>query len=192
MIFRYIQPDDLTENPFSMIGKDWMLLTAVHDGRFNTMTVAWGGLGILWWKPVVTCYVRPERYTAEFLESGTYYSFSVLGPEYRKELEYCGSNTGRAVDKVSETGLTPVRIPDDIEDLSEPARQGGEVFSLDEPVYAFAEARTIIVCRKIWYEDIVPSHVLDDALRIRYEEQNQHRMYVGEIEACLVRQDLSR
>jgi flavin reductase (DIM6/NTAB) family NADH-FMN oxidoreductase RutF len=173
--FHVIDPDDLKENPFSMIGKDWMLLTASNGETFNTMTIAWGTLGVLWWKPVMSCYVRPDRYTAEFLEAGSYYTFSALGPEHREALEFCGSRSGRTVDKVKETGLTPVRLP---------AEYPGNL-ELEESVVAFAEARTILVCRKIWYEDIQPPHVLDDALRIRYEEKKQHRMYVGEIVACL-------
>lgn len=177
MGFRLIDPEDLNENPFRMIGKDWMLLTAGQGEKFNTMTVAWGTVGILWWRPVVSCYVKPDRYTTEFIETEKYFTFSILGPEYRTALEFCGTNSGRNVDKVKQTGLTPLRIP---EDLSDPA-------GFSESVVAFSEARTILVCRKIWYEDIVPSHVLDDALRIRYEEKSQHRMYVGEIDLCLVR-----
>ena len=47
-----IKPEELTKNPFHMIGKEWMLVTAEKDGKVNTMTASWGGVGIMWGKPV--------------------------------------------------------------------------------------------------------------------------------------------
>ena len=40
------------ENAFDLIGKEWMLVTAGTEDKFNTMTASWGGVGILWNKPV--------------------------------------------------------------------------------------------------------------------------------------------
>ena len=56
-MFVPIRPEETEENVFSLIGQDWMLLTASKDdGSFNSMTASWGGLGILWGKPVCFCY----------------------------------------------------------------------------------------------------------------------------------------
>ena len=49
------------EDVFSLIGKEWMLITAGNIQHFNTMTASWGGLGWLWNKPVAFIFVRPER-----------------------------------------------------------------------------------------------------------------------------------
>ena len=66
MSFKEIKPEELNFNPFTRIGSDWMLLTAGTEDKFNTMTASWGGAGVFWGKPAVTCYIRPQRYTKEF------------------------------------------------------------------------------------------------------------------------------
>jgi hypothetical protein len=68
MSLKEVKPESLTDNPFTLIGKDWMLITAGIPGSFNTMTASWGGLGVLWERKVDFCYVRPTRYTYEFIE----------------------------------------------------------------------------------------------------------------------------
>ena len=67
-MFSRIDPKELDQNVFSMIGEQWMLVTAGTAERCNTMTASWGGLGVLWGKPVATVYIRPQRYTLEFVE----------------------------------------------------------------------------------------------------------------------------
>ena len=52
--FREIPPSELSDNPFTLIGEDWMAVTAAAKGRVNTMTASWGGVGILWGLPVAT------------------------------------------------------------------------------------------------------------------------------------------
>ena len=58
-----IDPAALSLNPFTLIGKDWALLTAGGETGFNPMTVSWGNMGVMWNKNIVTVYVRPQRYT---------------------------------------------------------------------------------------------------------------------------------
>ena len=74
---------DLSENFFEVIGKEWMLVTAGNKDHFNTMTASWGGIGFLWNKPVVYIFIRPERYTFEFIEKSEYFTLSFLGEENR-------------------------------------------------------------------------------------------------------------
>ena len=38
--FKEIKPIEITENPFKLIGNDWMLVTAEHEGKCNMMTTA--------------------------------------------------------------------------------------------------------------------------------------------------------
>ena len=47
MTFHSIKPADLTENIFTLISKDWFLMSAEKEGRVNPMTVAWATAGIL-------------------------------------------------------------------------------------------------------------------------------------------------
>ena len=62
---------DLKFNPFRLIGDEWMLVTAGNEkDGCNTMTASWGGIGCLWGHndPVATIYLRPSRYTKEFVD----------------------------------------------------------------------------------------------------------------------------
>ena len=43
-MFSRIDPKELDQNVFSMIGEQWMLVTAGTAERCNTMTASWGGL----------------------------------------------------------------------------------------------------------------------------------------------------
>ena len=50
MAMKEINPKELSFNPFSMIGDEWMLVTAGDEKKFNTMTASWGGVGVIWGK----------------------------------------------------------------------------------------------------------------------------------------------
>ena len=63
-----IAVNQLSDNFFETISKEWMLVTAGNKDAFNTMTANWGGIGFLWNKPVVYVFIRPERYTFDFME----------------------------------------------------------------------------------------------------------------------------
>lgn len=101
-----LEVKDLKENFFEAIGKEWMLVTAGTKEKFNTMTASWGGIGWLWNKPVAFVFVRPERYTYEFIEKSDYLTLSFLGEANKKIHAVCGSKSGRDTDKVKATGDT--------------------------------------------------------------------------------------
>ena len=102
-----IEPSLVKDNFIEIIGKEWMLVTAGTKEKFNTMTASWGGIGWLWNKPVAFVFIRPERYTYEFVEKNDYLTLSFLGEENKKIHAVCGSKSGRNIDKVKETGLKP-------------------------------------------------------------------------------------
>ena len=91
MAFRETDIHTLKFNPFDKISKQWMLITAGDRTKSNTMTASWGGVGIMWGKPVATAYIRPQRYTKEFVDQNEYFTLSFLAEEYRKALNVCGS-----------------------------------------------------------------------------------------------------
>jgi flavin reductase (DIM6/NTAB) family NADH-FMN oxidoreductase RutF len=165
--FKHIEPEKISDNPFKIIGKDWMLITAGKKDSFNTMTASWGGLGILWHKPVSFSFVRPTRYTFEFMEKDNIYTFSFFENKYRGDLNILGTKSGRDGDKISETGLTPVEV--------------------DHGAVAFKEARLVIVSKKLYYQDLNPDHFLDPGIAGNYPEKDYHRMYVGEVISALSR-----
>ena len=94
-MFHETEIQKLSFNPFTKIDKEWMLVTAGNAEKCNTMTASWGGLGVLWNKYVSFLFIRPQRYTMEFLEREDYYSLSFFGSSCREALSYCGSHSGR-------------------------------------------------------------------------------------------------
>lgn len=164
MSFIETKPDQLTDNPFKLIGGDWMLITAGTNEKFNTMTASWGGLGVLWERKVACIFIRPNRYTYEFVERSPLFTLSFFDENRRTALQYCGTHSGRSVDKVKEAGLTAVH---------------------DSGCIYFQEARLVLCCRKLYHQDIDPGRFLDPAINGMYPQKDYHRMYVGEIVKCL-------
>ena len=166
-LFTVTDPEKITDNPFKLIGSDWMLITAGSPESFNTMTASWGGMGVIWNKKVCFCVVRPTRHTRLFTDSSSYFTLSFFEERYREVLNYCGTHSGRDVDKIKETRLTPL-------------------FG-DDAIY-FAEARLVFQCKKIYHQDIDPGNFLDPTIDERnYPLKDYHRLYVGEIVSCLVK-----
>ncbi len=167
MPFKEIKPDQLSDNPFKLIGSDWMLITAGTPDSFNTMTASWGGLGILWERRACFIFIRPTRYTYEFVERSANFTLSFFAEEHRDSLTFCGTHSGRDSDKIKGAGITPVK---------------------DEGFVYFSEARLVLQCRKLYFQDIKPANFLDPKIESMYPAKDYHRMYVGEIVKCLVKE----
>ena len=153
--------DVLEMNPFTKIGKEWALVTAGSKSKCNTMTVSWGGVGVLWGKNVIYIFIRDSRYTKEFIDNGDFFSISFLDNAYRDALNYCGAHSGRDVDKFEEAGLTPafrhsIPYPD--------------------------EANFVILCKKMAAVPITEDSFVDPSISKKwYADGDMHTMYVGEI-----------
>ena len=162
MAFKEVSIDSLQFNPFTKISKEWMLVTAGDEKRSNTMTASWGGVGIMWGKNVVTAYIRPQRYTKEFMDENELFTISFLPEEYRKALNVCGSVSGKNVeDKWKEAGLTPYYV---------------------DGTTAVEEAELVFVCRKQYHQTMKPEcfDVKENDAKW-YPDKDYHEMYIAEI-----------
>ncbi|MHA1521760.1 MAG: flavin reductase family protein [Promethearchaeota archaeon] len=162
MTLQEINPYDLVKNTFDIIRKDF-LLTAGTLEKYNTMTAGWGTLGILWSKAVATVYVRPSRYTYDFMEDNETFSISTFGKDYRKMLNLCGTKSGREINKMELEGLTPLES--------------------DDTVY-FKEAELVFLCKKVYSHDLIPELIPADSKKSHYGSGDFHRVYYGEILHC--------
>ena len=160
-MLRNIDPKQIVQNPFSLIGEQWMLITAGTAEACNTMTASWGGVGVLWQAPAATCYVRPQRYTKKFLDEQEYFTLTFFPEEYRDALKLCGTKSGRDVDKVKECGFTV------------------KTAACGAPY--FAEAELVLVCRKRYAQDFDPAAIPADVKAKQYPNEDYHTMYIGEI-----------
>lgn len=168
MAFIEKRPEELCENPFTMIGKDWFLLTAGTPEDYNTMTASWGAMGVIWGAPAVTAYVRTSRHTMSYLENNDLFTVSVLDENFRSALSFCGSHSGRDCDKAKETGLIPVEL-------------SGST--------AFAQARLVLVCEKMFGQMMEKAAFADPQVYAKwYEKDPMHKMFIGKIRQVFVQE----
>lgn len=155
---------EVKENLVKMIADDWALVSAADGEKWNTMTISWGGAGELWGKDVVFAFIRPQRYTKEFMDKSDYFTVSFFDDRYKDALRICGSKSGRDCDKTDLAGLS--------------AEFDGEA------VYP-AEARLVIKCRKIAVQKMDNTGFLDPSIELNYKSGDYHFIYIGEIEKVL-------
>lgn len=165
--FDRVSPDSLNESAFRLIGKEWMLISAGTMENWNIMTASYGAFGMLWSMPVVFAFVRPQRHTFEFMEREPFFTLSFFDEKDRDVLEFWGAHSGRDTDKMVNTGVTPITTPE------------GSV--------AFKEARLVLECRKIYFQDLDPDHFLTAEIQENYPKKDYHRMFVGEVVRALKR-----
>ena len=166
--FVSVAPELWRVNPFEGIGRKGMLITATkEDGTYNTMTASWGGLGVLWGKNVCTLYIRPQRYTFEFAEATDLLTLSFFEDKYADVLKLCGTKSGREIDKAKEAHLTACR------------NKGSGIY--------FAEAKHVILARKLYADDLKKECFTDTAPLVHYAKNDFHRMYICEIEGILTK-----
>ena len=160
---KQIQPFDLVLSSCKIWEKDWLLLTAgdFTSGKYNAMTVGWGGFGVMWGRPVAQVVVRPTRYTFGFMNEYDSFTLTAFPAEYKKALSLLGSKSGRDGDKIAESGLTPMAS-----------------HIVTSPT--FAEAKLSIECKKIYWQDMAPEKFVDPSIDDLYQN-DYHRFYLGEI-----------
>lgn len=166
--FVAINPEELNKNPFQLIGSDWMLITAEKDNKVNTMTASWGGLGVMWGKNVAYVVIRPQRYTKEFVDNSETFSLTFFDDNFKKQLSYLGSVSGRNEDKISKANLTIEHI-------------GSAPY--------FKEGNLIIICKKLYAQELKGECFLASESDSKwYAEKDYHTLYIAEIEKVLIKE----
>ena len=139
-----IKATEIKDNLVKLISKDWMLVTAGTKDNFNTMTANWGFIGELWFKDMVEVFIRQQRYTKEFVDREKYFTLSFFPAEYKKDLSVLGTKSGRDMDKMHESGLTPIQL------------ESGHV--------TFSEAKLVIECRVVYSDILNESSFIDHSI----------------------------
>jgi len=157
-----IKADDLKIRITDLWSRQWPVLTAGTMQDFNSMTIGWGSVGVMWRKPFVQVVVRPGRYTYEFMEKYPTFTVCALPERFRDAVKLLGTKSGRDSDKIKDSGLTVLKSN-----------------SIDAPAYE--EAELILECRKMYWQDMDPGHFLDNEIDNNYPKKDYHRIYFGEI-----------
>lgn len=159
--FQPLPAETIEFDPFTSIGKDWALVSAERDGKVNTMTIAWGGVGVLWNRNVAMVFIRDSRYTKEFIDHADGFSVTFFSGKEKNALQYLGRVSGRTEDKIKNTGFT-VDYADGIPYID--------------------EGNFVLVCRKIAVTRLEDDSFLDPEIKTQfYKDEDYHNLYIGEI-----------
>lgn len=167
MMFREINFTDIKDNFTDLLKNRFALVTAGNGDNLNMMTVSWGACGELWGQDMITVYIRPQRYTEEFLNKEDYFTVSFYPESMKKTVHgVCGSKSGRDTDKVAETGLNPV---------------------FDEKAPYFKEAEIVVVCKKAAKAKFDPKDFIDETIDEKwYPQKDYHFIYYGAVQKVLI------
>ncbi len=147
---------------FTLLGEEWALVTAGNEEKSNTMTVSWGGIGVLWGKPTMTLYIRPQRFTKEFMDAEDYVTLSFLEEGHKKDLAFCGKHSGRDLDKFEETGLNPAFL-----------EEGNTPYIQDAKLVILGKKRAVMP---------MVGDVLPDEVKTKwYPQEDYHLQYFYEV-----------
>jgi len=151
-------------DPIVWMESNWGLVTAESDGKINTMTVAWGAFGNVWWKKTVILYIRPQRYTKEFIDKDERFTLTFFEGR-KKEMTYLGSNSGRDIpDKIERSGLHAVDID-------------------GQPT--FEEGRYVLLLKTLYQQPMEQTCFADPAFgRENYPDKDYSEIYIAEIESA--------
>ena len=166
--YAIVAPEDFDQSVFRLIGKEWMLVTAKNqEGKVNTMTASWGGLGVMWGKNVAVTVLRPQRYTKEFIDQSESFTLSFYDDTFKKDLSYLGSVSGRDEDKIKEAGVH---------------------VAYHDGVPYIDEGKEILLCRVMSETPITKDEFKDEKIDAAwYADQDYHKMYIAEITDILAR-----
>lgn len=165
--FSETTPELIAQNPFTLVGSDWMLITAEKDKKVNTMTASWGGMGVMWKKNVAFVVIRPQRFTKEFIDHASGFSLSFFEESFRDKLAYLGKVSGRNEDKITQSGLTVTHM---------------------HGIPCFQEAKLVFICHKLYAQPMDSQFFIDHTLDKQwYPNSDHHTLYVAEIKQVLVK-----
>jgi flavin reductase (DIM6/NTAB) family NADH-FMN oxidoreductase RutF len=136
-----------------------IFLNSSYNGEFNTMTIGWGTVGVIWGKPIVCVAVRESRHTFSIIEKSNKFTISIPKKGgLKKELAFCGTNSGSNTDKFTACGFKKDVIVDKC-DLH-------------------------IECDVV-YQQFMDKNNLNENIKDRYYGNNDYHMfYYGEIKDC--------
>jgi len=144
--------------------KEGAFLTVRAGDALNTMTIGWATIGIAWRKPIMMVMVRSSRHTFSLIEKAADFTVSVPNGDAKKALAFCGTKSGRDLDKFKACGLKTA--------------PGRNVVS---PIIQIPGIH--IECRIVYKNPIDPAQLTHDYDPL-YPDKDYHTLYFGEIQAC--------
>ena len=171
-LFKKVQPAELTDNVFKLVGEDYTVITSGEGEKYNSMTASYGGWGRLFEEPVTWCFLRANRYTLELMKESKTYTMTYFADEYKDQVMYFGSVSGRDSEKMKNHKLTPVQTPDGTP--------------------AYKEAKLIVECKLMEVTTVNPADFYMEKGKSFVEEayaeaKDYHKLVFGQITNVWVR-----
>ena len=163
-----LSPYDLDINAFNKFIKEWALIVCNNNDIDNAMTIGWGQIGILWSRPVITVYVRNNRFTKPLLDNANNFSVSFFQKEYHDKLVYCGTVSRRNEDKITKCNFT-------------------RIYDENNTLY-LKEAEITFIVKKIYQNDLPILEETDSSIKKHYAPNEYHTQYIGQIEKILIKE----
>jgi flavin reductase (DIM6/NTAB) family NADH-FMN oxidoreductase RutF len=154
---------DYIKETYRTMERDGILLVSqAHSGKPNAMAIGWGTIGIVWGKPMFVVLVRPSRYTYGCIEKVPEFTVNVPTPDMKEAVSFCGTRSGRDIDKFARMGFT--------------ALPSAEV---SPPL--IGECAIHYECRVVHRNDVQPDELARQIITGCYAQGDFHRVYFGEI-----------
>ncbi|MDR1479823.1 MAG: flavin reductase [Planctomycetaceae bacterium] len=171
-LFKPIAPKEIPGDVFTLVNKDYTVLTGGTAKHYNSMIASWGGWGTLFEKPVVWGFMNANRYTLELIRKDSTYTMSYFDNKYKEEILLFGKQSGRTSDKMKNTKLTAVQTP------------SGNI--------TYKEAKIIIECKLFEITTVAPDDFKDEEARkfivnAQKEVKDYHKVVFGVITNVWIR-----
>ncbi|MDR0962206.1 MAG: flavin reductase [Mediterranea sp.] len=165
-IFTAITAEEIPTDVFTLVAKDFTVITAGDSTNYNSMVAGWGGWGVEFNKPTTWCMLRANRYTLEYMRREQKYTFCYFDESYKPDIMQFGMKSGRDSNKMKESKLQAVTTP------------GGSI--------AYKEAKLVIECRLVQITTVSPDDFYTEEGRkfvtdAYAEAKEWHKMVFGEI-----------
>lgn len=185
--FQQIDPMDLQLSPFKSINNDWMeICVGEKDGEVGAMTASWGGMGILWNKPVAFLFIRgaEHRFTRHILEQRPVLSLNFLGDDKKDAKIFLGRNHGWDFDdKIAAAGLTRGWCGVQLEHTAAPEDDKWAHTPFIE------ESETVLICETMALQELQMESIISPSVKESfYGAEGPHGVFIVEIKAAFVRQ----
>lgn len=156
--FKRIVADKLPGNIIKYLNDGGSLLMYGASGELNVMSTSWGGVGVLWDKPVAFCFAASSNNKSiRVMDTGDTYTISFYTDAYKNILTHFKSVEGLNSSNAESLGVTLIQTP--------------------SGATAFAEAWLVIECRKIAIQQVTPNIVQSGDSK----NNDAVKMYIGEI-----------
>jgi flavin reductase (DIM6/NTAB) family NADH-FMN oxidoreductase RutF len=144
-----------------------------HFSEPNAMTIGWGFLGTMWGRPVWTVAVRHSRHTFKKMEENENWIVCALPANMKETLDFCGTKSGRDVDKFKEMKLT--------------VKKG---LTIDAPY--LDECSIHYECKTIFKTDMKPGQLDATIEKEMYKTKDWHMIYMGEVKGVYINKNLEK